>query len=61
MTRSTDAFRRCSAVLEYIKSLDEVEREMYEKFKERMREKNYNETKKPVLKKWKKIVNFPEV
>ena len=43
MERAKDGLRRCSAVLEYIKSLDEVEKEMYERFKKRMSERHGNE------------------
>jgi len=43
MARSKDGLRRCSAVLEYMKSFNEVEREMHERFKERTRKQNENE------------------
>jgi len=43
MARSKDGLRRCSAVLEYMKSFNEVEREMHERFKKRTRKKNENE------------------
>jgi hypothetical protein len=43
MASSKDGLGKCSAVLEYIKSLDEVEREMYERFKQRTRERNGND------------------
>jgi hypothetical protein len=49
MPGSHDGFRRCSAVREYIKSLDEVERQMYERFKKRTREKNGNERGQGIL------------
>jgi hypothetical protein len=43
MARSKDGLRRCSAVLEYIKSFNEVEREMQERSKKRTRKPNDNE------------------
>ena len=49
MAESNDDSRRCSAVQEYIKSLDEVERQMYERFKKRTREKNENDKGQDIL------------
>ena len=43
MARSKDGSRRRSAVLEYIKSFNEVEREMQERSKKRTRKQNDNE------------------
>ena len=43
MTRSKDGLSRRSAILEYIKSFNEVEREMHEKFKKRTSKQNDNE------------------
>ena len=43
MERSKDGLRRCSAVLEYITSFNEVERGMYERFNKRTRKQNDNE------------------
>ena len=43
MARSKDGLKRCSAVLEYMKSFNEVEREMHERFKKRTRKQNDNE------------------
>ena len=43
MARSKDGLRRCSVVLEYMKSFNEVEREMHERFKKRTRKQNENE------------------
>lgn len=43
MARSKDGLRRYSAVLEYIKSFNEVEREMQERSKKRTRKQNDNE------------------
>ena len=40
MARSKDGLRRCSVVLEYMKSFNEVEREMHERFKKRTRKQN---------------------
>jgi len=43
MARSKDGLTGCSAVLEYVESFDEVEREMHERFKKRTRKQNDNE------------------
>lgn len=43
MAKSKDGLRRCSAVLEYIKSFNDVERDMHERFKKRTRKQNDNE------------------
>ena len=43
MARSKDGLRRSSVVLEYMKSFNEVEREMHERFKKRTRKQNDNE------------------
>jgi hypothetical protein len=43
MARSKDGLTRCSAVLEYVESFDEIEREMHERFKKRTRKQNDNE------------------
>jgi len=42
MARSKDGLTGCSAVLEYVESFDEVEREMHERFKKRTRKQNEN-------------------
>jgi hypothetical protein len=54
MAGSNDGSKRCSALAEYIKSLDEVERQMYERFKKRTRKKNNNERGQGILA-WTKI------
>ena len=43
MARSKDGLRRCSAVLEYMKSFNEVERKAHERFKKRTRKQTDNE------------------
>jgi hypothetical protein len=43
MARSKDGLRRCSAVLEYIKSFNELEREMQERCKKRTGKQSDNE------------------
>ena len=43
MARSKDGLTRYSAVLEYVESFDEIEREMHERFKKRTRKQNDNE------------------
>ena len=42
MARSKDGSRRCSAVLEYIKSFNEVEKDMHKRFKKKTRKQNDN-------------------
>jgi|Cruoilmetagenom7_1024161.scaffolds.fasta_scaffold424203_1 hypothetical protein len=43
MARSRDGLTICSAVLEYVESFDEVEREMHERFEKRTRKQHDNE------------------
>ena len=49
MARSKDGLRRCFAVLEYVESFDEVEREMHERFKKRTRKQNDNKRGQGIL------------
>jgi hypothetical protein len=49
MARSKDGSKRYPAVLEYIKSFNEVEREMYERIEKKTRNKNNNETSQGIF------------
>jgi hypothetical protein len=58
MARSKDGSTGCSAVLDYVESFDEVEREMHERFKKRTRKQNDNERGQGIFAREEKVNSF---